>query len=142
MAESKYMKYVLTEPKPNRPVPPLPPGTVTDLIYLDDEVIKGAFNVICAWFWPRKEPLPIIPEPHAHANNEVIAFFGSNPKDPHDLCGEVEIWLEDEKITLTKSCAVFVPNEMKHNPLKINRIDQPIFHFSILTESMWNYDKK
>lgn len=142
MPESKHMKYVLTEPKPNRPVPPLPPGTVTDLIYIDDEVIKGAFNVICAWFWPRKEPLTIIPEPHAHVNNEVIAFFGSNPKDPHDLCGEVEIWLEDERITLTKSCAIFVPNEMKHNPLKINRIDQPIFHFSVLTESMWNYDKK
>ena len=142
MAESKYSKYVLTEPKPNRPVPPLPPGTVTDMIYLDDEVIKGAFNVICAWFWPRKEPLPIIPEPHSHNNNEIIAFFGSNPGDPHDLCGEVEIWLEDEKITLTKSGAIFVPRGMKHNPLKINRIDRPIFHFSVLTESMWNYDKK
>jgi len=58
MAESKYSKYVLTEPKPNRPVPPLPPGTVTDMIYLDDEVIKGAFNVICAWFLAAERTTP------------------------------------------------------------------------------------
>jgi hypothetical protein len=142
MADSKHMKYVVTELKPDRPLPPLPKGSVTDVMFLDDEVIKGAFNVICAWFWPRKEPLQIIPEPHSHDNNEVIAFFGSNPEDPHDLCGEVEIWLEDEKLTINKSCAIFVPAGMKHNPLKFNRIDRPIFHFSILTENMYTFDKK
>lgn len=106
MTESKYAKYILTRPKPERTVPRLPEGAVTDIIYLDDEVIKGAFNVICAWFWPRQEPLTVVPDAHKHNTNEVVTFFGSNPDDPFDLCGEVEFWMEGERQTLTKSCLV------------------------------------
>src|SRR4030043_1350654 len=125
MAESnygKYAKYVVLGPKPNQLTPPLPKGSVTNMAYLDGEVIEGAWNVICAWFWPRTEPLTVIPEPHHHNQNEVICFFGSDPKDPFDLCGEVELWMEDQKMTLTKSCLVFAPAGMKHCPLKLIRI--------------------
>ena len=141
MAKSKYSQYVLTEPKPNRPLPPLPKNAVTDLIYLDDEVIKGAFNLICAWFWPRKDRMVVIPEAHTHTSGEVVAFFGSNPADPHDLGGEIEFWLGDEPLILTKSCAVYAPPGVKHNPLIFRRIDRPIFHFSTLPETMYTLQK-
>jgi hypothetical protein len=139
MAEAnygKYSKYVVTKSQPQK-LPTLPKGSVTDMAYLDDEVVKGAWNVICAWFWPRKEPLVVIPEPHFHDQHEVVAFFGSNPEDPFDLCAEVELWMEDQKLTLTKSCMVYIPAKMKHSPLKLIRIDRPIFHFSSVTEAAW-----
>jgi len=138
MAKSKYGKYIITEPKTDLKLPSyrrkpaeIPTSGQTHLIYLDNEVIKGAFYVECVWIWPGSVFWPKqLVEAHTHPFDEVITFFGSNPEDPHDLCGEVELWLEDEKHILTKSCLVFVPKGMKHCPLVIRRVDRPIFHFS------------
>ena len=71
--------------------------------------------------------------PHVHDTDEIIGFFGSNPDDPYDLGGEVEIWLEDDKHMLTRSCMIFVPAGMKHCPLTVTRVDRPIFHFTTVT---------
>jgi len=60
----------------------------------------------------------------------LIAFFGTNYDDPHDLCGEIELWLEDEQYVMTKSFLAYAPAGMKHCPLKIRRVDRPIFHFA------------
>jgi hypothetical protein len=132
-----YGKYVVHGPKPNQPTPETPPGSVTDMVYLDGEVIPGAWNVICAWFWPREEPLAVIPEQHFHDEHEVVAFFGSDPEDPFDLCGEVEWYMEGKKLIFQRSCLVYVPAGMRHGPLILNRIDRPVFHFSSVTESGW-----
>ena len=133
----KYSKYVVYGPKPNQPTPPLGPGAVTDMAYLDDEVIPGSWNVISAWFWPRSDEMVVIREPHVHDEHEVVCFFGSNPDDPFDLCGQVEFWMEDQRMVLDKSCLLYIPARMVHNPLKFLRIDRPIFHFSSVTESKW-----
>jgi hypothetical protein len=74
---------------------------------------------------------------HTHDTDEIIGFFGNNPKDPYDLGGEIEIWLEDEKYILTKSCLIFVPKGMKHCPLVIRKVDRPIFHFTTVTEGQY-----
>ena len=42
------------------------------MCYLDDAVTRGSWNVITAWFWPRQEPLVVIPEPHHHEEHEVV----------------------------------------------------------------------
>ncbi len=139
MVESNYgdyAKYVVIKSQPGK-LPPLPEGSVTNMAYLDGEVIEGAWNVICAWFWPRKEPMVVIPEPHYHDKNEVIAFFGTNFEDPFDLGAVVELQMENQKLTLTKSCLVYVPAKMEHSPLTLVRVDRPIFHFSSVTESEW-----
>ena len=131
-----YAKYVVTETQPAK-LPPFPKDLGTPLAYLDGEVIKGAWNIITAWVWPCREPWVAIPEPHFHDQHEVLGFFGSNPQDPFDLCGTIEFWMEDTKLTLTKSCMVYVPAKMKHSPLKVLNIERPIFHFSSVTESEW-----
>lgn len=135
MAETKYGKYIITGAKSDLELPSyrrdaaeIAAGSHTRLIYLDEEVIKGAFYVECVWYWKGSEEA--IVRAHTHPFDEVITFFGTNPEDPKDLCGEVELWLEDEKHILTKSCLVFVPKGMKHCPLVIRRVDRPIFHFT------------
>ena len=135
MAGTKYGKYIITETKPDLKFPSyrrdaaeIAAGSHTRLIYLDEEVIKGAFYVECAWYWKGSEKA--IVGAHTHPFDEVITFFGTNPEDPQDLCGEVELWLGDEKHILTKSCLVFVPKGLKHCPLIIRRVDRPIFHFT------------
>jgi hypothetical protein len=152
MAESKYGKYIITELKPSskqstarRPDPDDIAGAESHLklLYLDDEIIKGAFYVECVWIWPGNEYYPTQAEPNAHTHDydEVITFFGTNLGDPYDLCGEIELWLEDEKHILTKSCIIFVPKGMKHCPLIIRRVGRPIFHFAAGTGGIYIQDK-
>jgi hypothetical protein len=152
MAESKYGKYICTELKENIKLPgfrpgeiltPLPPGQrrrMNHVIWMDSEVIPGALYSECVWFFPEsmrnvEEQKRINngggPQAHTHRFSEIITFFGTNYDDPHDLCGEVELWLEDEQHILTNSFLCYVPAGMKHCPLKLRRIDRPMFHFTI-----------
>ena len=133
----KYDKHFIFRDKPNLKLPAyrheIPKERAHRIVYLDKEVFPGAdFYVEALWFWPREvkpdEPsgVPL----HSHSFDEVIAFFGTNPDDIHDLCGEVELWIDGEKNIIDKSFMAFIPAGIEHCPLKIRRIDRPIFHFT------------
>jgi len=131
MAKSEYAKYIITETGPESRVREKAErlsDKLTYLLHLNDDVVKGAFWVNSVWFWKGFDEIFV--EAHEHPFDEVLTFFGTNPEDPHDLAGEVEFWMGDEKHILTKSCMVFVPKGLRHCPLIIRRVDRPIFHFS------------
>ena len=75
--------------------------------------------------------------PHSHDSAEILGFYGTNPDDPYDLGGEIEIFIDGELHVLTKSSLVFFPGGMPHCPLTITRVDRPIFHFSIVMDSQY-----
>jgi hypothetical protein len=136
MTEKKYEKYIITDVKEMAaPSSKNDSGKEKDnfgtrLLWLDGNVIKeSSFFVESAWYWPRSKPVEVVEEAHAHPFEEVISFFGTNPDDPKDLCGEIEFWLGDEQYILTKSCIVFVPKGIKLCPLIIRKVKRPIFHF-------------
>jgi len=149
MVEKKYSKYICTELKKDIKLPgfragedlaPLKPGErrrMNHVIWMDNEVIPGAFYSECVWFFPEQTPSPERmnkgggPQSHTHPFSEIVSFFGTNWDDPTDLGGEVELWLEDEQHIMTKSFMAYIPAGMKHCPLKMNRIDRPIFHFTL-----------
>ena len=112
MAETKYGKYIVTQPKLGR-TSEHPPGVRTEMAYLDSKVIPGAIYTESFWY---QKPTSISPAPHTHDFDEVVAFYGSDPENPQDLNGEVEFWLDDEPHLLTKSCLLFIPKGMKHCP--------------------------
>ena len=104
------------------------------LISLDSDVRKGAFYMETAWYWPGKWPESkgdegVVGE-HVHDYDEAIAYIGTNPDDPYDLGGEVELWIDGKPNILDRSFIAFVPAGIKHCPLKIRRVDRPIFHFT------------
>jgi hypothetical protein len=107
------------------------------ILWMDDQVVEGAFHMNTAWYLKAGPTLE--DRPHVHDTDEIIGFFGSDPADPHDLKGEIEIWLEDEKHVIDKSAMIFIPAGMVHCPLVINRVDRPIFHFTTVTGH--RYDK-
>lgn len=152
MAEGKYGMYIVTELKENISLPFFRPGEVLDpvkpgerrhmnhVIWMDDTVAPGSFYSECVWFFPesmqtikteRREGDQGGPQAHTHPFEELVTFFGTNREDPHDLGGEVELWLEDQKFVMTKSFLCYIPAGMKHCPLRINRIDRPMFHFTM-----------
>jgi hypothetical protein len=132
MSNLKYEKYIVKNPKPNEAaefVENMPPEDVRKrVLYLDEEVVKGAFYMATTWFFKGTGPGP---DGHTHDFDEVLGFFGTNPDDVYDLCGEVEFWIEDEKYLLTNTFMAFIPAGIKHCPLRVIRADRPIFHFSV-----------
>ena len=131
MTESKYGKYVVTElkmPEEKQKIAADYAKYATRILWLDENVVEGAFHMNTAWYLKAAATLEDVP--HVHDTDEIIGFFGNDHENPHDLGGEVEIWLEDEKQVITKSAMVFVPAGMKHCPLVLKRVDRPIFHFT------------
>jgi len=131
MTESRTRQYILTEmnlPEYKQKSDAAYPGKANHIAWLDKDVIKGAFYLECLWFQEGSDVSRV--EAHTHDFDEVIGFFGTNPADQRDLGGEIELWLDGEKHILTNSFIAFVPKGMVHCPLKIKRVDRPIFHFT------------
>jgi hypothetical protein len=42
--------------------------------------------VNCVWYYKGSDS--VLTKAHTHDCDEIIAFMGSNPDDPHDLSGE------------------------------------------------------
>jgi hypothetical protein len=131
MGESQYGKYIVSTlqmPESKEKIAADYTKYAKRILWLDNEVVEGAFHMNTAWYLKAADTLESVP--HTHDSDEIIGFFGNNPENPYDLGGEIEIWLEDEKHILTKSSLVFVPAGMKHCPLILRRVDRPIFHFT------------
>jgi hypothetical protein len=142
MAETKYGKYIITELKKKFSSPyeaTIRPEDQSEILSLDDDLIKGAFFVETSWFFPermnRKEPDI---QAHSHDFDEVLAMYGTNLEDPFDLGGEVETFLDDEKHIITKSCIIYLPKGLKHGPFRFNRLERPVFHYSICMTKKYN----
>jgi hypothetical protein len=144
MAKSKYGKYIIKKPQSwvapgdgqeKRPAP----EQRTQILYMDSTFIKEApFFTVCNWTWSNTNLTPSTP--HTHNFDELYAFVGSNPERTSDLCGEIEIWLGDEKHILTETCLVFIPKGLQHGPVVYRRVDRPIFNF--VTGVMPSYSLK
>jgi hypothetical protein len=130
MAERKYEKYVMTELKlpPDRMPPAAYFQRATKVLWMDGGNTPGAFNVNVVWLWKATDFNH--DEAHKHDYDEIIGFFGSDPARPRELNAEVEFWLEDEKYILTKSTLLFIPKGLTHCPLRVLKVDKPIFHFT------------
>ncbi len=101
------------------------------ILWIDDNVVEGAFQMNTAWYFDVPEKDPVFEE-HAHDHGELIGFFGSNPDDPYDLGARMEATLNGDKYELTRTSMIFVPANMPHMPLRILQVDRPVFHFSIV----------
>jgi hypothetical protein len=139
LADTKYGKYIVKQLKSNiaeaswiNPVQAAGKDRGGRLLFLDQEVVPGAFYVETTWSFPRgviTEPKSVA-EPHKHDYDEVLGMFGTDLNDPYELNGEVEFWLGDEKHIITESCIIFIPRGLMHCPLVYRRIDKPIFNFT------------
>lgn len=130
--DRKYEKYILTElkvPKDLQYRQEQYSKRATRILWLEDEIMEGASSVILSWYWKatEKEGTPS----HVHDYDEILGFIGSDPQNPHDLGGEVEYWMEDEKYILKKSCLIWTPKGLRHCPLKVTRVDRPILFLAI-----------
>lgn len=142
MSERKYEKYIHTrvDPEmqkmqpPKRVIEQREQGNYVDstwLFHLDQEIVKGAIYTSGVWLWEKHGTETLEMEiAHTHDFDETIGFLGTVRDDPYALGAEIEFWLEDEQYFLDKSCILFIPKGMKHLPLYIHKMDNPIFHWT------------
>ena len=115
--------------------------------WIDTNVVPGAFQMNTSWYLRPNRPDDLEAankdsgmgslRAHTHDSDEILGFYGTDPDDPYNLSGEIELFIAGESHILTKSTLVFLPAGMEHCPLYINRVDRPIFHFSIVMESKY-----
>ena len=101
------------------------------ILWIDSKVVPGAFQMNTAWYYAVPEKNPVFEE-HVHDYDEMIGFFGSNPDEPYNLNAEIVAGIDGEMHTITRSSLIFIPAGMPHMPLSLNRVDRPIFHFSVV----------
>lgn len=106
------------------------------ILWMDGNVVPGAFQMNTAWYYAVPEKDPVF-DGHSHDSDELIGFFGSNPDNPYDLGAEIEVSINGECHLLTRSTIMFVPANMVHMPLRILRVDRPVFHFSVVTSATY-----
>ena len=133
MDKTKYGKYVITEASDllfNRGEK-TEEGESVIIANMDDSLIKGAPLLEGSWLMPADFDKQVPIEPHSHDFDEILVQFGSDPKNPHDLGAEIEMWLGGEKQIITKSCIIYIPKGLMHGPARYNRMDRPVMHFAV-----------
>jgi hypothetical protein len=135
MAETKYGKYFITRARSQLFLAAgekeLEENENVLVANLDDSLIKGAPLLEASWLMPAGFDKQVPVQPHSHDFVEILASFGSDPNNPHDLGAETEIWLAGEKHVINKSHILYIPKGLEHGPMKFTRMDRPVFHFGV-----------
>jgi hypothetical protein len=142
MSELKWEKNILTELKVPEDVQYRQENynkRARRILWLEDEMVKGAFSVICSWYLKatEEEGTPS----HVHDFDEICGFFGNDSEHPEDLGGEIEFWMEDEKYVLDNSCMIYIPKHVRHCPLRVIRVDRPFMFLAVSTTTKYTKDK-
>ncbi|MCC7461321.1 MAG: hypothetical protein IT480_02535 [Gammaproteobacteria bacterium] len=107
---------------------------------LNDKVVKGSYYTDVAWIM-KANPGRVWVKEHSHPFDEVLGFFGSDPEHPDELNAVIEISIDGEKHVLTKSALVFVPKNIKHCPLTIQKVDRPVLFFTTGPTASYDIDR-
>jgi len=115
------------------------------VLWIDDEVIPGAYYGESTWIWPPSYPNQISWEeamkrtanptpmfPHAHNFPELLAWWGTDPDHPEDT-NTMGMLLDDEEITLDRSWVAYIPAGMLHMPTSVTGgkvTNRPMCHWT------------
>jgi len=127
MDASKYDKFIVYVPKKSAADAPFP-----SLTLMSNELVPGSsIDVMLSWILTKLEMDPGKPFAHAHDYDEIILNIGTDPQNPEDLGGEVVGFLGEERHTLSKTSAIFVPRNVQHGVAGFNRFDRPYIQMAL-----------
>lgn len=128
----KYMTQELQSPKFEPEFQRFYDTYAKRILWMDGNVAPGAFQMNTTWYLSASDVRPLYRhDEHVHDFDELIGFYGSDPADPYDLGGVIEVGIGGELHRITRSTMIFLPAGLKHLPLSIIELHRPIFHFSV-----------
>jgi len=110
------------------------PDPINRIIYMDDRIVPGSFYVEAVWV---TGSVPKVHPVHRHDHDEVLGFVSSNMEDTNDLGAEIDIIIDGEKKTITKTCFIHVPAGVEHGGLCFRKIDRPVFQIAMLRQDIF-----
>jgi len=138
MAETKYGKYFISGVPPDHP---LAPRQV--IASITGDLFKDSHQYFVRWVQVTPLGMPgatsweqVGHGPHMHKTPEVVMHLGTNPDDPMDLGGEVEMCMgpEMEKHIITRSTVVYIPANFVHAPWTIRKVTRPWIFITVCQE--------
>jgi hypothetical protein len=107
------------------------PKIVKPVITVDDKVVPGAeFCADTNWILPGAKGEIKLCDSHTHKFGEMLGFYGFNYDNIQDLGAEIEITIDNEKNTVDRSFAAYVPPGVQHGPIIVRNVKRPIFWVS------------
>ena len=139
MAESRYEKYIVREPKtPADLTPYLVDGMVPSRFLEESMGLIEEAKAMVEFSWITKDIAMGHSSgrgPHKHNFDELFIFMGNNPEDSNDLGAEIEFWLgegeESDKLTFNTSSLVYVPAELMHMPIFFRNVKRPMLRITL-----------
>jgi hypothetical protein len=138
----KYDKYICTKLYKREELPGPTPAerdklaaegkriSMEHVLWIDDDVIPGAYYGESTWIWPPSYPNQITyaeqlkrtanPKPmfpHAHDFPELLSWWGTDPDHPEDTT-TMGMLMDDEEIPLKSSWVAYIPAGMLHMPTR------------------------
>ena len=150
--QSRYEKLIVRKPSP--PLHEIEPSAVAGegfiptgvKVLCDKELFPETGSIVEYSIINRDTSLgnrPGGPQPHKHEYSELLVYLGTNPDNPDELGGEIELWLGEgeklEKVTLTTSSSILIPPGLAHLPLFYRNVYRPIIHVLVMFDST-DYD--
>lgn len=95
------------------------------LTYMSNDLVPNSNTYIeIGWVHEIPEPNPHILN-HTHDFDEIVIHIGNDPYNPEELGAEIEFVVGDDKLTINKTSALFIPKGVEHGPLTWKRADRP-----------------
>jgi hypothetical protein len=154
---SKYNKYICTKlfkrdmlpgPSPEERDRIAAQGQrirMEHVLWIDEDIIPGAFYGESTWVWPPSYPHQMTDEamskfagnakpmfPHVHDFPELLSWWGTDPDHPEDTSG-MGLILGDEEIPLPNSWVAYIPAGMMHMPTRgpgAKTTGKPVCHWT------------
>jgi hypothetical protein len=124
MPESKYNKYLVTEPIKGR--------TVQSLTLMNNELIPGCnLDIMFSWIIKLPEYNAERAAGHSHDYDEVILNIGADPQNPEYLGGEIEGFVGDEKQIISTTSAIYIPRNVQHGVVRWTKYENPHIQMAI-----------
>jgi len=103
-----------------------PQDAVRHVVRLDGEACPGAeFLVEVMWLMAPCEAAGM----KKCASGTMWVFTGSDVNDHENLNAEIELWIENDKLTLTETCAVFIPEGVAFGNFKVISAAKPVMSY-------------
>lgn len=102
-----------------------PQDAVRHIVRLDDKEYPGAMLLEAMWLKAPCESAGM----KKCASGTMWVFTGSDLNDHENLNAEIELWIENDKLTMTETCVVFIPAGVAYGNFKVKSASKPVFSY-------------
>ena len=102
-----------------------PQDAVRHVVRLDGNEYPGAMFIEVMWLLAPCETAGM----KKCESGTMWVFVGSDGDDHENLNAEIELWIENDKLTLTETCAVFIPEGVSFGNFKVRSAAKPVLSY-------------